>query len=74
MCKYCDISSKEFLGKYYNDKNYGESETEIADTRHEGCKIVLYHGNHVIVVRGNYEDFSEPINYCPFCGKEFNKK
>ena len=74
MCKYCDINPREFLGEYYNDKNYGESETEIADTSYEGCKIVLYHGKYVIVVRGNYEDFSEPINYCPFCGKEFNKK
>ena len=30
-------------------------------------------GNFYIYLSGSYEDFSEPIKYCPFCGRKLNE-
>lgn len=59
MCKYCDV--KENL--------MGAMGTEIADTKYEACYISKYNGVYRIRVAGGYEDYSEPISYCPFCGR-----
>ena len=75
MCKYCDIKRNHIYQKNdYSKLIHGESENNIAETRFEACRIEVYNGKYVIYVFGMESNFSEPINYCPFCGKEFNKK
>ena len=64
MCKYCETSRK--IDEFYTE---GES---IASTRYEGCNIAqdIRDEKYYIKVSGSYEDFSEQISYCPFCGKK----
>jgi hypothetical protein len=65
MCKYCEVKPS----CYDWDKNeYGDI---ICDTKYEGCKISKSDdGNFYIYLSGSYEDFSEPISFCPFCGRK----
>lgn len=63
MCKYCEL-------KYDGVYDRQISEYPIADSKYEECRIVLDQGKYVIRVCGSMEDYSEPIKYCPFCGKE----
>ena len=73
MCKYCDIKSKHIYQGDFGMLTQGESEVNIVETRFEICKIEVFDGKYVIGVYGMESNFSEPIKYCPFCGKEFNK-
>ena len=67
MCKYCNMIPEIY--------NYGETnityvgEEDICDSKYEYCKIVYNNDKYYIVLRGSYEDYSEPISWCPFCGR-----
>lgn len=74
MCKYCDIKLNHVYQGDFGMLTQGESEVNIAETRFESCKIEVLNGKYVIGIGGMESNFSEPINYCPFCGKELNKK
>lgn len=72
MCKYCELSNPRIVDGPYGRCYYSESKNEITETRFETCKIANINGKYVIRVYGNCEEFSEPIKYCPFCGKYLN--
>lgn len=59
MCKYCEI--------HENNKRADEP---LADGKYEACSIVIYNGAYCIEVYGSGENWSDPIHYCPFCGRE----
>ena len=56
MCKYCDL-----------DKD------GIAEPLVSGlgvcCELVIEKNNYYLVIYGDSEVYSEPVHYCPFCGK-----
>ena len=68
MCKYCNMIPEIY--------NYGETniaysaEEDICDGNYEYCKIVYNNDKYYIVLRGSYEDYSESISWCPFCGRK----
>lgn len=72
MCKYCDMNKYRINRGYFGGMFYVESENNISETEHEFCRIVNKDGEYKIRVAGTYEGFSEPINYCPFCGRKLN--
>lgn len=57
MCKYCDL-----------DKN------GIAEPLVSGlgvcCELVIDNNNYYLVIYGDSEEYSDPIHFCPFCGRE----
>lgn len=65
MCKYCETNTQDNLSQFW----MGEL---ICDTKYESCKIVRKNDDHYIYLSGSYEDYSELISYCPFCGKKLN--
>lgn len=48
-------------------------ESEICDGKYENCKIVYNNDKYYIVLRGSYETYSDPISWCPFCGRKLNE-
>lgn len=44
-------------------------ESDICDGKYEYCKIVYNNDKYYMVLRGSYETYSEPISWCPFCGR-----
>lgn len=56
MCKYCDL-----------DKD------GIAEPLVSGlgvcCELVIEKNNYYLVIYGDSEVYSEPVYFCPFCGK-----
>ena len=70
MCKYCEVSNSHIINGSFGSAVYSESENDIVSTKFEACKIVKVNGKYAIKVSGNYEQLSEHINYCPFCGRE----
>ena len=68
MCKYCDTKPSSNV---WDTDECGEM---ICNTKYECCSIAKSDDGHFyIYLSGSYEDFSEPINYCPFCGRKLNK-
>lgn len=67
MCKYCEMTRK--IDEFYMEGK------DIASTQYEGCNIVqdIRNKKYSIRVCGSYEDFSDDIKFCPFCGGELNK-
>ena len=59
MCKYCEI-----------DKESKCASEPLVDGGYEACRIVIYDGTYCIEVCGSGENWSDPIKYCPFCGRE----
>lgn len=57
MCKYCEL-----------DKD------GIAEPLVSGlgvcCELVIDKSHYYLAVYGDSEEFSEPIHFCPFCGRE----
>ena len=49
------------------------AEEDICDGKYEYCKIVYNNDKYYIVLRGSYEDYSEPISWCPFCGRKLKE-
>lgn len=75
MCKYCEMKPYHTYGGFFGSILYAESEHNISETVHENCRIINMNGKYKIRVAGNYDEgFSEPINYCPFCGEKLNNK
>lgn len=44
-------------------------ESDICDGKYERCEIVYNNGKYYIRLTGSYETDSEPILWCPFCGR-----
>lgn len=65
MCKYCEVKKSEY--KWKKDL-VGEN---ICETGREYTTIVKKDDNKFyIYVCGEYDDYSEAISFCPFCGKK----
>ena len=45
----------------------------ICNTDYESCKIVNENDDYCFYLSGTYEDWSEPISYCPFCGRKLKE-
>lgn len=39
------------------------------DGKYEACKIIKRGERHYIQLTGHYETLSDPISWCPFCGR-----
>ena len=65
MCKYCNL-----------DKN-GITEPLVSGLG-VCCELVIENNNYYLVIYGDSAEYSEPMRYCPFCGRELkveeNKK
>ena len=65
MCKYCDLRE--------DIRPYGERGDMIGeiicDGKYEACRIIECHERHFIQLTGSYETLSDPISWCPFCGR-----
>ena len=66
MCKFCETDTWNHLYNIW----VGEV---ICDTIYEDCKIVRKDDDYRIRLSGSYEDYSEPISYCPFCGRKLKE-
>jgi hypothetical protein len=65
MCKYCEVKKSEY--KWRKDL-VGE---KMCETEYEYTKIVQRDDKQFyIYVCGDFEDYSEAISFCPFCGKK----
>ena len=57
MCKYCDLNKNG-----------------IAEPLVSGlgvcCELVIDNNNYYLVIYGDSAEYSDPIRYCPFCGRE----
>lgn len=72
MCKYCDIDKKRIqkLSDGYYSCTFAEADNYLVDGKYEACGVAIYGNRYVLRLVGNDETFSEPISYCPFCGKK----
>ena len=68
MCKYCNMIPD--IHDWSETKITYSGESEICDSKYENSKIVYNNGYYYIVLRGSYETYSEPISWCPFCGRK----
>ena len=65
MCKYCDLREDirpygkraDMLGEY------------ICDGKYEACRIIKRDDVYCMQLIGTYETLSDPISWCPFCGR-----
>lgn len=65
MCKYCDL--REDIHPYGEHTDMrGEI---ICDGKYEACRIIESYGRYFIQLTGSYETLSDPISWCPFCGR-----
>lgn len=71
MCRYCNMIPD--IHDWNKPSITYSAEEDICDGKYEYCKIVYNNEKYYIILRGSYETYSEPIKYCPFCGKELNK-
>lgn len=66
MCKYCDLRE--------DIHPYGERTDMIGkiicDGTFEYCRIIYRNDNYYMYLIGNEAILSEPISYCPFCGRK----
>lgn len=65
MCKYCDLREDIHL---YGERTDMLGE-EICDGKYEACRIIERGERHYIQLTGSYETLSDPISWCPFCGR-----
>lgn len=67
MCKYCECKIKpEF-------PSIGCKGAQIVPcAKYIDCRIEYFKssGEYAIYVAGDYENWSEPISFCPFCGRK----
>lgn len=71
MCRYCSMIPD--IHDWGETNITYSAEADICDGKYEYCKIVYNNGHYYIVLRSSYETYSEPISYCPFCGKKLNE-
>lgn len=68
MCKYCECSVNELF------PSLGCNGASITDGRYEDCVIQkMSDDTYCIYVVGRSEGWSDPIKYCPFCGRKLNE-
>ena len=46
------------------------AEEDICDGKYETCRIIVRNERHYIQLTGSYETLSDPISWCPFCGRK----
>lgn len=63
MCKYCET----VIYVDYMEFHKGEL---VCETKYESCEIVRKDDKYYIYLDGSYEDYSESISFCPFCGRK----
>jgi hypothetical protein len=69
MCKYCEVK-KRIKWKFENDL----VGVNICATGDEHATIVQRDDKQFyIYVCGRFDDYSEPISYCPFCGRKLKE-
>ena len=65
MCKYCDFVK--------DTRSYAEPTDmigeDICDGKYEACKMIGRDDQYYIQLIGSYETLSDPISWCPFCGR-----
>ena len=65
MCKYCECKVDPFMGC---------RGAIIVDTQYVDCRITKSDNNeYSIYACGDYDGWSEPISYCPFCGRNLKE-
>lgn len=66
MCEYCYLRE--------DIRPYGECTDmigeDICDGIYEACRIIKRDDVYYIRLVGSYETLSDPISYCPFCGRK----
>ena len=67
MCRYCNMIPD--IHDWNETEFTYSAEEDICDGKYEGCKIVYYKNKYYIRLTGSYETDSEPISWCPFCGR-----
>lgn len=67
MCRYCNMIPD--IHDWNETELTYSAEGDICDGKYEYCKIVYNNNNYYVVLRGSYETYSEPISWCPFCGR-----
>lgn len=67
MCKFCDFYRTDIDGVEYATES-------IIEGRYESCMLVKKDNEFFILLSGSYEYFSDPIKYCPFCGKDLEQE
>ena len=66
MCQYCNMSEDIPL---YGGVPELRGAT-ICDGKYESCQIIYRNNFYYIQLTGSYETLSDPISYCPFCGRK----
>lgn len=56
MCKYCDLDKDGIAEPLVNGLGVC-------------CELVIEKNHYYLVIYGDSEVYSEPVHYCPFCGK-----
>ena len=68
MCKYCDVKPD----KYRLGLSFGSE--IVPEAHYVGASIVKTSKHkYIISVYGDDECFSEPISFCPFCGRKLKE-
>lgn len=66
MCEYCNL--KEYIAPY-SGRNTMIGKI-ICNGIFEYCRIIYRNDNYYIYLNGNKATLSDPISYCPFCGRK----
>ena len=72
MCIYCQINNKQNISGYYKTYQDGSSDVPIINSKYEEVRIVYHDGAYRLRMVGDYENYSDTIKYCPFCGKKLD--
>lgn len=68
MCIYCNMIPD--IHDWGETEITYSGESNICDDKYEYCQIVYNNNNYYIKLIGSNETYSEPISYCPFCGRK----
>ena len=66
MCQYCNMTENIHL---FGEVGELRGET-ICDGKYESCQIIYRNNFYYIQLTGSYETLSDPISFCPFCGRK----
>ena len=70
MCKYCECKESKMF------PSLGCRGEEMVGARYTSCHIEYSKttGEYTIYAAGDAEGWSDPISFCPFCGRDLKKK
>ena len=70
MCKYCECKEPKMC------PSLGCIGEEMVGARYTACHIEYDKetGEYTIYAAGDAEGWSDPISFCPFCGRNLKKK